>query len=263
MSIPDADVFPHATGEAAKFVSAHSAPSDLVLYGSWFCPYVQVVSIALLEKNVPFQWKEINPYNKTPEFLSVSKKGLVPAVQSDGKNLIESGIITEFLEDKFANDTQYRKLLPTNPEERALVRIQKDFITKKIHPAFFKTIQSQDAEDQKKNRSELVKALKEFSDEIDTSKGPFYGGKQLNAVDVALAPWATRSWVIEENRGGPLTKEEVGETYLKWAEAIRAAPSVISTTSDKEKLVPLYNRYLRNEAQSEAAKAIRAGGVIP
>lgn len=191
MPIPDADVFPHATGAAAKFVEEHSQPAELTLYGSWFCPYVQVTSIALLEKGVPFQWKEINPYHKTQEFLSVSKKGLVPALHSSGVNLIESNIINEFLDDKYPDKNS---LLPHEPEQRALARIQKDQINKKIHPAFFKTIQSQSKEEQTQHRKELADALREFAKEIDTSKGPFVGGKRLNAVDVALAPWASRSW---------------------------------------------------------------------
>lgn len=191
MAIPDAEVFPNATGPAAKFVADHSAPADLTLYGSWFCPYVQVTSIALLEKGVAFQWKEINPYRKTAEFLSVSKKGLVPALQSEGVNLIESNIINEFLDEKYPDKNP---LLPLSPEARATARIQKDQITKKIHPAFFRTIQSQDEQEQKQHRQELADSLKEFAANIDPAKGPFIGGKKLNAVDVALAPWASRAW---------------------------------------------------------------------
>jgi glutathione S-transferase len=37
----------------------------------------------------------------------------------------------------------------------------------------------------------------------------------------------------------------------------------LKTTSDKEHYVPIYQRYLKDEAQSEAAKATRAGKVIP
>lgn len=41
-SLPDEEIFPHATGAAENTVAAHQEPCDLVYHGSWFCPFVQV-----------------------------------------------------------------------------------------------------------------------------------------------------------------------------------------------------------------------------
>lgn len=45
--------------------------------------------------------------------------------------------------------------------------------------------------------------------------------------------------------------------------SVQSHPTVLKTTSDREHYVPIYQRYLKDEAQSEAAKATRAGKVIP
>jgi glutathione S-transferase len=64
MGMPDEHIFPHATGLAAKTVADHKEPQDLVFYSGWFCPFVQRSWIALEEKGVPYQYKEVNPYKK-------------------------------------------------------------------------------------------------------------------------------------------------------------------------------------------------------
>jgi glutathione S-transferase len=64
MGVPDEHIHPHATGAAAKTVEARQAPQELVFYSGWFCPFVQRSWIALEEKGVPYQYKEVNPYKK-------------------------------------------------------------------------------------------------------------------------------------------------------------------------------------------------------
>ncbi|CEH14472.1 Glutathione S-transferase [Ceraceosorus bombacis] len=271
MGLPDADIFPHATGKASEVVAKHKSevgPEGIKFYAGWFCPYVQKTWIALLEKQIPFQYIEINPYHKDPSFLAINPKGLVPAIESQGSTLAESNILIEFLED-FAdgsNSKSSRKLLPAAPQAKAVARMHIDQISKKIVPAWFRTIQAQDSQAQAQGRKDYTDALKEWATYIDDNKlhnGPFHGGDELDAVDINLAPFVAREYLIEKHRGGPITAEETGETYQIWRKAILSHPSVVSTTSDKENYEPIYGRYLRDEAQSEAAKATRGGRAIP
>lgn len=67
-------------------------------------------------------------------------------------------------------------------------------VSKKIVPAFFKTIQSQDADSQKQARKTYTDALREFGSYVQGTEGPFVGGKEPNAVDISLAPWAVRAY---------------------------------------------------------------------
>lgn len=88
MSYPEV-IYDRATGVAADTVAKHAEPQPLVFYAGWvrtshtskdardlihtiflqFCPYVQRNWIALEEKGVPYQYKEVNPYKKEPHFL--------------------------------------------------------------------------------------------------------------------------------------------------------------------------------------------------
>jgi len=256
MSVPDQHIHHEATAEAAKTVAKHLDPQELVFYSGWFCPFVQRSWITLEERGIPYQYKEVNPYKKEPHFLAINPKGLVPAVEYKGKALYESLVICEFLEDAYPSHTPH--LLPEDPYDRAIARIWIDFVGKSFLPAFFRLLQSQEKEKQDEARKDLYAALGQLSSK---RKGPYFFGNDFTLVDVAIAPWAARDYILVENRN--YKREDVENGWKDWAEALEARDSVKKTTSDKIHYAQIYARYLANEAQSEAAKAIRAGRPIP
>jgi len=256
MSNPDVHIHPVATGVAAKTVANHQEPQDLVFYSGWFCPYVQRTWITLEERGIPYQYKEVNPYKKEKHFLDINPKGLVPAVEYKGKALYESLILCEFLEDAYPS---YKpNILPADPFTKAYVRIWVDFVTKSIVPAFMRVIQAQDPEKQKEYLKELLAAQSKLAEQV---KGPYFLGDEFSLVDIALAPWIVRDYISAEHRG--YRREDAGEAWKKYADNLAKRPSVLNTSSDLEHYAQIYGRYLRDEAQSEAAKAIRAGRPIP
>jgi glutathione S-transferase len=115
-AIVDENIHPHASGEADKTVKAHSDKHELVLYAGWFCPFVQRTWLALEEKELPYEYREVNPYKKEKEFLDINPLGLVPALVYHGKALHESLVLNEFLEDEFPD---FKPLLPKDSFERA------------------------------------------------------------------------------------------------------------------------------------------------
>lgn len=110
-------------------------------------------------------------------------------------------------------------------------------------------------------------------------EGPFFLGSDISLPDLVLAPWAVRLWVFDEFKQGGLgmpSEGEVGQEkkgeeeeerlwrrWRKWLRAVERRQSVLDTTSEKEHYLPIYKRYALNEAQSELAKAIRAGKGVP
>lgn len=91
MGIPDEQIHPVATGEAAKTVTTHQQIQELIFYAGWvrsiiklppqilrltiilqFCPFVQRTWITLEERGIPYQYKEVNPYKKAKHFLGTS-----------------------------------------------------------------------------------------------------------------------------------------------------------------------------------------------
>jgi hypothetical protein len=67
--------------------------------------------------------------------------------------------------------------------------------------------------------------------------------------------------VPKEGEGGE--DEDVWNRWRSWLNAIQSRKSVQETTSEKEYYLPIYKRYADNVAQSELAKATRAGRGVP
>ncbi|KAI6007597.1 glutathione S-transferase [Pisolithus orientalis] len=258
MAPPDATLHTVATGRAAETVAQHQNPQDLTFYSAWFCPFNHRLWIALEEKGIPYQYKEVNPYKKEEYFLQINPRGLVPAVEYRGKAIYESLVLLEFLEDAYPS---YKpNLLPSDPSDRAHQRIWIDHIAKAVVPALMRLTMTQPNEQEKLEtaRNELYEALRKLQNEI---KGLYFAGDQFTLVDVVIAPWILRDYVSAEHRG--FKREDVGEGWVKYAKAIETRDSVCRTMSERDKAKVIYDRYLRGDAHSEAAKAVKAGRPIP
>ena len=115
----------------------------------------------------------------------------------DGKILYESTIIVEYLSDQYDLG-----LLPKDPYERAKGKIVIDTIDKKIIPAFFRLMQSQEPEKQEAAKQDLIAGLKEFAEKLPKDDGPFYNGKKFGFVDIELVPWVLRYFSLFKDAEG-------------------------------------------------------------
>lgn len=143
----------------------------------------------LEEKKIPYQYIEVNPYNKPESLLRLNPRGLVPTLQYDNKPLFESTVICEFLEEAYPDHKPH--LLPSDPYDRARTRIWTDFCTSRIIPAFHRFLQFQpvdDADGLQEVRAEFLVKLKELAQEMDPN-GPFFFGKEPSLIDFVVAPW--------------------------------------------------------------------------
>ncbi|KAI1385903.1 putative glutathione-S-transferase theta, GST [Hypoxylon trugodes] len=278
MSHPDANLHPVATGLAKKTVDEHSSEQQLKLFAGWFCPFVQRAWITLEEKKIPYQYIEINPYNKGPELMRANPRGLVPTLEvAPGKSLYESTVLCEYLEDHYPDHEP--RILPEAGQDdytRARARIWTDYVTSRVIPAFHRLLQFQASAHENGEqrldelRGEFRGHLLEFAREMDP-QGPFFFGKDLSLVDIVIVPWAVRLWVFDEFKGGLRipevgkggSDEEVWARWRKWLNAASSRDSVKKTTSDHEHYLPIYKRYADDVAQSELAKATRAGRGVP
>ena len=154
----------------------------------------------------------------------INPKGLVPAIQYKGRALYESLIICEFLEDAYPSHTPH--LFPTDPFDRAYVRLWVDHVAKSVVPAFHRLLQGQTPEAQAAAREEYYAALRKVSEKV---KGPYFLGDAFSMVDVVLAPWVIRDYLLKEHRG--YTREAVGNGWKEYAEALSARESVLKTQS--------------------------------
>lgn len=246
----DTSLEPHTSGLAAKFAAANSAEHPLKLYGGWFCPFVQRSWIVLHEKKIPHQYIEINPYHKAPEFLALNPRGLVPTL---GVPVGRGG----------------REQKPLY--ERARCRLWIDHISTKIIPGFYKLLQhtpdkSYSIEDA---RGEFLGNIKTLVQEMDGS-GPWFLGERFSLVDVMLAPWAKRLFLIDHYKPGGVginearaNDEEIWARWQKWFDAITSRQSVKETWSDDDQYIEAYKRYAEDTTGSMVGQATRKGERLP
>ncbi|GAA5896716.1 glutathione S-transferase family protein [Sporobolomyces salmoneus] len=252
--MPDHVEPPHATGLAAKTVEKHQAENSLVFHSGWFCPFVQRVWIALEERGIPYQYNEINPYKKEPHFLKINPKGLVPALEHDGKALYESLVLLEYLEDAFPQNP----LRSSDHYENGRVRLAAAQVSNVLVPAYYKLLQAQGEEAQKEAKEGFVKAFKDVEENwFVKGQGEWARGEKFGILDAVIAPWIVRLDVLIDHRNFKV--EELGKDLEAYVERILDRDSIKATVSDKEAYTQIYQRYLTNTAESEVAKATRGG----
>jgi glutathione S-transferase len=230
--------------------------------------------VTLEEKEIPYQYIEINPYHKEKSFLQLNPRGLVPTLacpQKDdsSKPLYESNIICEYLDEISPAPSLY----PTDKYQKARMKIWIDHITSRIIPAFHMFLQhTKDSPYSLDDaRTEFLRHLKTWIKEADPT-GPYFMGEGFSMADIALAPWAVRLWVFDHFKEGGLgmpekgkggEEEEVWERWRVWVKAVEGRKSIRETMSEREHYLPIYARYAEDRAQSELAKATRKGRGVP
>lgn len=277
MATIDTSLPPEPSGAAAALAAKHTDSHPLKLYGGWFCPFVQRAWIVLEEKNISYEYVEINPYKKEASFLAMNPRGLVPTLAvptgahgTEQKPLFESNIICEYLDEEFSDESRYGiRLLPKDPYERARARIWIDHISSKIIPAFYKLLQhtADKPFTLDEGRQELQKHIHTLTDEMD-AEGPFFYGEAISMVDISLAPWAKRLWLIDHYKNGGVGVPLDGRggewaRWSKWFKAITERKTVQETWSEDDRYIIAYKRYADDTTNSEVGQATRQGNRLP
>ncbi|TLS26091.1 hypothetical protein PpBr36_07842 [Pyricularia pennisetigena] len=283
MTDVDTSILDHATGRAAELAKAHSAEQPLKLYAGWFCPFVQRTWIVLEEKRIPYQYIEINPYKKSPDFLALNPRGLVPtlavphATTSTGdkqttKPLYESTIINEYLDEAYTDKSAHGlSLLPQDPYQRARCRIWIEHCGK-IVAGFYKVLQhtpGKSTYSAEEAREAFWGPIRTFVEEM-VDGGPWFLGSEFSLVDVTLAPWARRLWLLDHFKpawggipDGTDEEKKIAQRWKLWVEACLARESVVATSSDDEPYIDVYRRYAEDKTNSKVAQATRTGDKLP
>ncbi|BCS24471.1 glutathione S-transferase family protein [Aspergillus puulaauensis] len=258
MSVPKS-YHTKATGLAAETVANHSKESDLKLYGSCFCPFVQRVWIALELKGIPYQYIEIDPYQKPQSLLEVNPRGLVPALRHGDWGSYESSVLLEYLEDLNFDPPL---LPPGDAKSRAHCRLWTDFVNRHIVPSFYRVLQEQNQQKQIQNAQELHDSFSTLINAADP-EGPFFLGPNISFVDIQIAPWVVRlNRVLKPYRGWP--DPEPGSRWGAWVDAIEANEAIKATTSMPDLYLDSYERYAENRPNtSQLANAINSGRGLP
>jgi glutathione S-transferase len=94
----------------------------LTLHNYWSSVCSQKVRLCLAEKGLEYINRHVNLFefeHWTPGYLKLNPKAIVPALDHDGRIVIESNVIIEYLEDCFPQV----RLRPEDPFARAQMRV--------------------------------------------------------------------------------------------------------------------------------------------
>lgn len=108
--------------------------TQVTLYHGLASTCSKKVRIALYEKGVDFESRLLDLQNfeqHTPEFLAINPNGVVPALVHDGRSVIESSVIAEYVDEAFGGPP----LSPADPLLRARMRLWIRFSDEAAYPA--------------------------------------------------------------------------------------------------------------------------------
>jgi glutathione S-transferase len=106
----------------------------LELWHEWNSVHSFKVRVVLAEKAVLWESRRLELLkfeHLQPEYLRLNPNGVVPTLVHDGKTILESSIICEYLDETFAEPA----LLPPDPYARARARAWLKYFDDVLHPA--------------------------------------------------------------------------------------------------------------------------------
>jgi glutathione S-transferase len=189
------------------------------LYNTQRCPYARRTRIVLHEKGIDFDVYEVDLGNKSEEFLSVSPYGKVPVLAVNGISLFESNVVNEYLDEVYETP----RLMPANPEQRAIARSWMAFADDYFFPFIFRIRMGSQrgfSEEQiQEAREKLQEALSRLERQLE---GKDYLMGEYTLADIAHAGNFHRLRELAERGDVPLQKYP---NVAAWMERVESRES--------------------------------------
>lgn len=227
---------------------------DIQLYSAAVCPFAQRTRIVLHEKGLDYQTHEINLKQKPADFLDISPQGKVPVLVYGRDRVWESTIINEYLEEQFPSPP----LMPTEPGQRALVRIWIDFANTRFTAAFYKLLLAQTPAAQDDWRTEMTNHLRFIEQrglQAMSAAGPYWLGDRLTLLDITYYPWFERWAALAHYRG--LTIPDDCQRLKTWWTAMGDRPAIQATAQPPDYHIEQYAQYADNTATTTSAQEMK------
>lgn len=224
-------------------MASNGTEHKLVLYTNHACPWAHRAHIALSALGLKFEEHIIDLETpRTPEYLAINPRGLVPTLNFDGVIIPESGIVAQFLADAYPSGD----LLPKSDTvpgaiERAQISFFVDAFISKVQSQYFALIRATTGEEKTEISEKLIAAVKKELEPILADAAPFFGGRS----EIGLAEVNTGSFVLRLFSGGKyglgpgdlVTKlEKQTPAFYKWAQAVIANKHVTAGIWDEENI---------------------------
>jgi glutathione S-transferase len=225
----------------------------------------QKVFIALAEKRLDYTTQNVDLFKNeqfSPEYLKINPKGVVPALDHDGRVIIESTLICEYLDDCFPQ----RRLMPEDPFFRARIRLWSKAVDEQLFEAtrelsfsaMFRERMRNMSEEQRQGRYRNVgdpikrdRLISTFEQGVDSpyvlqgigafdvafekmetdlkAGGPWLAGTQLSLADINMMPFVARMAYLD------LLDVWIGDrpATREWWAAAQTLPSFVASIPQK------------------------------
>lgn len=204
-----------------------TAKSDLTLYHAWVSSASRRVRFVLEEKTLAYEAKLVNLLTfeqHAPEYLALNPNGFVPTLVHDGRPVIESSVICEYLDEVYPEPP----LRPADPHSRARMRVWSKWTDEVVIRAFQvanwnrmmaptgrkwsdaeveQRLQAIPVPDRREDwrrmardpfsEPEIVHAVSNIRRtlqrmELELAKGPWLAGATFSLADIHLSPYIVR-----------------------------------------------------------------------
>ncbi|KAK4246026.1 thioredoxin-like protein [Corynascus novoguineensis] len=228
----------------------------LVLYTNHFCPWAHRAHIALAELGIPYEEVIIDlSVPRTPEYLQINPRGLVPSLSFNGEIITESAIVAQFLADQYPSHLVPPSNAPGGALRRARISFFVDAYISKVNSVLFGLYGAKTEEDQKAVGDKAVAALVKEVEPLLVDASPFFGGSdKLTLAEVLTGSFVLRLKALTAANVYPkaiwTAIEEQAPKFAKWAEAVTAHPSVTSIWDEKSNIERTIERLAKLRANA-------------
>ncbi|PIN06878.1 Glutathione S-transferase [Handroanthus impetiginosus] len=221
----------------------------VILHGKWSSTYVKRVELALKIKGIPFEYVEEDLFNKSPSLIKynpVHKK--VPILVHDGKPIVESLVILEYIDETWKNEP---RLLPEDPYQRATVRFWATYIQQFLDTSI-KIYIAQDKEAQDKacqDTFEKLHVLEEGMNNFILENPRLINGEKMDILDIMIIATLGAFRAQEEVLGIKILDPKKHPLIFEWVTNLMKVDVVKEITASHEELVLALQTFRQNAAK--------------
>ncbi|KAF5811987.1 putative glutathione transferase [Helianthus annuus] len=217
---------------------------EVKLYEDGRSPYVSRVKLALHLKGVKYESVVEDLSNKSADLLKynpVYKK--VPVLVHNGNPISESLVIIEYIDNVWKGVP----ILPCDPYEKADARFWAKFIADTCNPAIYEVHRSYGNEQAVLEANEKLQILE---NKLRVSGQKFFGGDNINLVDIAAVYIAYWPEIVEEAKGIKFFTRDKFPKVSEWADNFLNCQVVQETLPPRAQLLAYFKK--RHEARNKA-----------
>ncbi|KAK1408508.1 hypothetical protein QVD17_40342 [Tagetes erecta] len=209
---------------------------EVKLYGFEESPFVCRVKIAMNLKGIKYDFVVENLSNKSADLIRynpIYKK--VPVLVHNGNPISESLVILEYIDDVWREVP----ILPHDAYGKAQARFWAKFIYDKCSPALMKAIGSRG---QKQAVAEANEQLRFLENELNVKGTVFFGGDNINLVDISATFIAFWLGAAEEASGIKLLTEDKFPKLVEWGDNYINCQAVKDSLPPRELVLSFFKK---------------------